>query len=292
MYEPSPVLLYLHIPKAAGTTLGSLLFDQMRSHDCPDAGIHGFHSGVFYYPATFTKELDAASESLVRQALVHDGLRAVLGHLRFGLHASLSRPYRYVTILREPVSRVRSLYEFQRLNERKYGKLAGIRLPEDVDLARYVLEPPYAEVDNGMTRRISGLSPPVGGCTTEMLSRAKTNLQEHFAVVGLTERFDESLILMSRLLGWAEVPIYYPMNVNTRRHEEVNLDPAISEVVRSQNTLDVELYRFATDLFSQRISEMDEEFFHRTLDYYRDRKQTWYKMHGLQHPQTVASVSE
>lgn len=286
MHHPSPVLLYLHIPKAAGTTLSSLLFEQMRSHDCPDAGVHGFHSGVFYHPATFVKELDGASESLVRQALAHDGLRAVLGHFRFGLHASLSRPHRYVTMLREPVSRVRSLYEFQRLNERKYGKLGGVRLPDEVDLARYVLEPPYVEVDNGMTRRISGLSPPIGECTEAMLARAKANLREHFAVVGLAERFDESLILMSRLLGWPEVPFYYPKNVNTRSAEGTTLDPAVAELVRSRNAVDVELYRFATDLFAQQISDAGEEFLRRIREY-QDRKQSWYVNRGLVQTQSI-----
>lgn len=286
MHEPSPVLLYLHIPKAAGTTLSSLLFDHMRSRDCPDPGIHGFHSGAFYHPATFTKELDAASESLVRQALAHDALRAVLGHFRFGLHALLSRPYRYVTMLREPVSRVRSLYEFQRLNERKYGKLAGVRLPEDVDLARYVLKPPYAEVDNGMTRRISGLSPPIGQCTEAMLSQAKANLTESFTFVGLAERFDESLILMSRLLGWPEVPLYYPMNVNARSAESVDLDAAAAELVRSQNTFDIELYRFATELFTEQISQIGDEFLQSAREY-RDRKQAWYDGRGLAQPQSI-----
>ena len=286
MYEPSPVLLYLHIPKAAGTTLSSLLFEQMRSPDCPDPGIHGFHSGVFYHPATFTKELDAASESLVRQALAHDELRAVLGHFRFGLHASISRPYRYVTMLREPLSRVRSLYEFQRLNEQKYGKLAGVRLPEDVDLARYALEPPYAEVDNGMTRRISGFSPPIGQCSQAMLSRAKANLEESFTFVGLAERFDESLVLMSRLLGWPEVPLYYPMNVNTRSADRVELDPAAAELVRSHNALDVELYRFATELFAAQISQIGDEFLQSAREY-RDRKQAWYEERGLAQPQSI-----
>ena len=286
MHEPSPVLLYLHIPKAAGTTLSSLLFEQMRAHDQPDSGIHGFHSGVFYHPATFAKELDAASESLVRQALAHAELRAVLGHFRFGLHDSLSRPYRYVTMLREPVSRIRSLYEFQRLNERKYGGLAGVRLPDDMDLARYVLEPPYAEVDNGMTRRISGLSPPIGQCTEGMLSQAKANLKDGFTFVGLAERFDESLVLMSRLLGWTEVPLYYPMNVNTRPAESVVLDPAAVELVRSRNALDVELYRFATERFAEQISQVGDEFVQSAREY-RDRKQAWYDGRGLAQPQSI-----
>ena len=275
-----PVLLYLHIPKAAGTTLSSLLFETLRTTGGPEGDVHGLHSGVFYHPSTFVRELDAASAALVGQVLARDDLRAVLGHFRFGLHHALARPHRYVTLLREPVSRVGSLYHFQRLNEARYGALAGVRLGDDVDLARFVCEPPYAEVDNGMTRRISGMDPPIGACTPPMLAQAMKHLAEQFSVVGLAERFDESLLLMAHALEWHELPLYYPQNVNSQSAASIVSDEELAELIRSRNALDVQLYEFAVELFNESVARLGGEFARRR-DEYSVRKQAWYDERGL-----------
>lgn len=280
MHKTSPILLYLHIPKAGGTTFNSLVFEKMENGDFRKTDIKAFLSGVFYYPDNFVTEPNAASRELVQRALARDDLRAVVGHFRFGLHESLTQPYRYVTVLREPVSRVRSLYEFQRLNERKYGALKGIRLADDVDLARYVSQPPYPEVDNGMTRRLSGQSPPIGMCTQAMLKAAKANLERHFEVVGLTEKFDETVVLTSRLLGWGKPPLYYPMNVNTERQKNDEFRQDFVEVIRSRNALDVELYDFAAAIFEQKMAQMGDVFVEMVHEY-QSQKRAWYDKHNL-----------
>lgn len=41
-------------------------------------------------------------------------------------------------------------------------------------------------------------SVPFGKVTREMLEQAKENLMCHFKVIGLTERFDESMMLLRK----------------------------------------------------------------------------------------------
>ena len=48
-----------------------------------------------------------------------------------------------------------------------------------------------------------------------MLETAKRNLEAHFAWVGITERFDESLVLLGRTFGWRDVR-YVSANVSRR----------------------------------------------------------------------------
>ena len=280
MGSTESVLLYLHIPKAAGTTMSSLLYEQMRSsEDClSDDGL--FCSGVFYHPAGYVKEMDAALEPSIRNALKREDLTAVLGHFSFGLHEKLSRPSHYVTVLREPVSRVLSLYHFQRLNEQKYGHLDQIRLPDDADITHFVTDPPYAEIDNGMTRRISGESPAIGKCDSRMLDRAIRHLRNDFAVVGLSDHFDETIVLMAQLLNWPEPPLYYPRNVNTHRPTDDSSDTEAAALIRERSALDVELYRVASEIFHRQISELGREF-PMLLNRYRERKQAWYDEHGI-----------
>lgn len=280
MHSADAVLLYLHIPKAAGTTMSSLLYEQLRNAEGGNSDDGLFCSGVFYHPAGFVKAPDPSYDRIVRNSLARPDLTAVLGHFQFGLHEQLSRPSQYVTVLREPVSRIGSLYHFQRLNESKYGHLNQVRLGEDTDISHFVRNPPYAEVDNGMTRRISGLSPPIGQCNQDMLERAISNLKESFAVVGLSDRFDETVVLMSQVFGWREPPLYYPKNINTERPTGEAPDAKIQALLEERNAFDVELYRVALEIFDEQTARLGTSF-PEMIQEYQDRKQAWYEKHRI-----------
>lgn len=60
------------------------------------------------------------------------------------------------------------------------------------------------EMENGQTRRLSGVAEGIGfdECSTEVLAQAKTNVARDFALVGITERYDEAYVLMSKMFGW------------------------------------------------------------------------------------------
>ena len=51
-----------------------------------------------------------------------------------------------------------------------------------------------------------------GPCTAEIFERAKENLRRHFSVVGLSERFEETLALMKLRFGW-KLKSYASFNV-------------------------------------------------------------------------------
>jgi hypothetical protein len=93
----------------------------------------------------------------------------------------------------------------------------------------------------------------------EMLNIAKGNLAGNFAVVGLTEEFDRSLILMKRTLGWG-TPFYTRQNVGQRhlRKEEIPLETL--RVLQENNRLDVELYRYAEELFREQLRAQARSF--------------------------------
>jgi hypothetical protein len=74
------------------------------------------------------------------------------------------------------------------------------------------------------------------------LNIAKKNLADHFAVVGITEEFDRSLILISRLLGWSH-PFYTKQNVTRRHPHKEELPRETLRVLQAYNELDLELYR-------------------------------------------------
>ena len=87
-------LIFLHIPKTAGTTLPTVI----DRHYLPHATYY------FYEYPKDRNDFFALSEERRRE------LRVLSGHIRFGFHRFLSVPVDYITLLRDPVDLVMSLY--------------------------------------------------------------------------------------------------------------------------------------------------------------------------------------
>jgi hypothetical protein len=241
----APVVLFLHVPKAGGSTLGEYVYNQCRAPASRGDGL--LDAGVAYLDYGFIKEPELAVPGRVKSLLGRRDLRAVIGHFWFGLHEHVARPSTYVTLLRDPVERVVSLYYYAKLQEM-------------TSLEEFARTPPFKEVDNDQTRRIAGVNPPVGGCTRATLDAARENLRRHFAVVGTTERMEETLALLNLKLGWSRDVVSYPRNVNAARPASASLTPEAAEAVRDRNELDYELWRFASELTDESIAAEGQKF--------------------------------
>jgi hypothetical protein len=88
---------------------------------------------------------------------------------------------------------------------------------------------------------------------------AKRNLRDRFAVVGLMEHFDETLLVLQRTFGWRNV--YYARQNVTRNHPPKSALPlATLALVAEVNQLDAELYRYAQILFKALIERQGPSF--------------------------------
>jgi hypothetical protein len=113
------------------------------------------------------------------------------------------------------------------------------------------------ETDNGQLRLLTGHIDDIeiGGCTRQLLDQAKNILRKYFMVVGSSERFDESLLLMKRKLGWNRLPVYQKRNVGAPRPPE--LPKQVLDTIRKHNELDCELYEWASDRLQQELQRED-----------------------------------
>lgn len=187
-------------------------------------------------------------------------IRAVSGHIGIGLHELLPQPSKYITILRDPIDRLLSQYY--------HCCRGGLVLP----IKDFVsMQPRFSY--NLQTRFLSGFefNEQLTGawdansffdvdldyyrakCTTATLESAKVNLKER-GYFGLTERFEESLLMFKQNLGWKWKNIWYiKTNIGTNRpHNEVISDD-ILECLQKVNELDAELYRYAKENFEEQI---------------------------------------
>jgi hypothetical protein len=220
-----------------------------------DNGEELYKGGIYYGAFGFFKDAEELLPAQVLPYLTRPDLRGVFGHFSFGIHEQVQRPWRYVTMLRNPVDRALSMYYF--LN-------AGGEVP----IGTFFAQPQFKELDNDQTRRIAGVDPELGKCTAEHLELAKNNLRQHFAVVGLAERFDASIVLMKRKFGWENSISYYPRNVTAGRPLASTLPQGVIDQIMALNQLDQALYQYASDLMEEAIAAYGEDFY-RDLEVFR-----------------------
>ena len=238
-------VIFLHIPKAAGSTMHKIL-----EREYLKASIYSFDT---------TKQ--KASIEKYKQLTVEEksGIRLLKGHMPFGLHEYIPHAAKYITMLREPVDRVISHYNYAACTPGHY--LQHYITKEGMDLQTYVGSGVSHEMDNGQVRLLSGHDDdlPYGACNEELLEQAKRNLNEYFPVVGLAERFDESVLLMREVLGWKRLPIYVSRKVGMRKQGAEPVSPDVRDYIRKINSLDYKLYKYATELFDERLAEYSDK---------------------------------
>jgi Galactose-3-O-sulfotransferase len=231
----SETVIFLHIGKTAGSTMRQILKRQ--------------------FPPSQTMTVRARrrprEETLADFAALPESERLrprlIMGHTVFGLHEHVPRPCRYVTMLRDPVRLAISQHRYvlRTPGHRHHEQAQGM------SLADYVESGLALEMDNSQTRAVAGdIGTPYRGCTPEMLETAKQNLAEHFAWVGITERFDESVVLLGRTFGWRDVRY---VSANVARGGTPPTEAEL-ELVRQANHLDQELYDHAGGLLDERIA--------------------------------------
>ncbi len=223
-------LIFLHIPKTGGTTLNSIL-----SKKYPRDRIYSTGS---VWRGDPLKEVRAISSTKLRN------ISLFRGHMPFGIHEFLPKPSTYITMLRDPVERVISHYYFVLAHPSHYDHLELVSNEMTID--QFIQSGISKEMDNGQTRILSGVGSELsfGECDRKLLDKAINHIGEHFAVVGLMEKFDESLLLIKRAMSWGSPPVYIRKNVAKNKQNVGNVSQRTINVIKEYNKLDCELYKF------------------------------------------------
>jgi hypothetical protein len=228
-------LIFLHIPKTAGTTLNRIIEWQYSPFEI-------FTMDPYRIRAT-PERLKRLPEGRRRR------LRMVRGHMFYGIHEFLPQGATYITMLRDPVPRALSAYYFilrRPLNpfHRKVKK-EGLTIEDCIRL--------FPQRHNLQCRMIAGAKDHTSTGDERLLDMAKENLVKSFSVVGISERFEESLMLIATTFDW-EIPFYKNCKVSKTRP---SIGPGTVEMIRDHNRLDVELYEFGKGLFEESLQKKE-----------------------------------
>lgn len=242
-HDPTSTVLFLHLPKTAGTTLNSIIDAQY-----PAAAIHSLGADTHAAVAAF-EALPAAERA---------GFKIIRGHFPYGFHAAVPGSTTYFTLLRDPVARVISYYNYIRRTPPHY---LHERVMRDRLTLRELLETGEALMMNdGMVRLLSGVwgERPFGGVTDADRDEAARVLRDVCSVVGLTEAFDPTLLLLQRAFGWRDLS-YRRLNVGRgargRRpaRSRSTIDDATRAAIEACNQHDLAVYRLARELFAAQV---------------------------------------
>ncbi|RCW50874.1 sulfotransferase family 2 domain-containing protein [Paenibacillus prosopidis] len=245
MLNPNELVVFVHIMKTGGTTLRVNFLVQQYESD-----VVGLNS----------------PEEIIEKAM-NESTKYISGHFGFGLYKAGSinkmfiksdfpRPLHYITLLREPVDRIISLYYDIQRRFPDHPAVRNKDLKEFVETKNAFYEP------NLQTLFITG-----GILDFKLATERITN---DFKVVGITELFNESVFLMKKELGWDKITSLHQisersmtyfhttkLNNNPKRQKRDQISRDLIEFIERSNSLDIQLYQFAKEYLIQRINSLD-----------------------------------
>lgn len=242
------ILVFLHIPKSAGTSFKTAVAQNYKI------------SEMFFMYNRFKHN---EKIKILKSKLLNNDIKLIIGHIGYGIHKYFSSDikFNYITILRNPVKRVVSMY-FHILNNIDhpfYNTVSKMTFKE------YLLSGIDESAINSQTRFLSGSKfhyEMIGNddfigydpfkSEEEMLEHAIINVKENIEFTGLTELFEDSLMLTKEkgILN----RIYYK-TFNKNNHKKYQIKDEEIRLACELNNLDIQLYDFATKHFNGQIEK-------------------------------------
>lgn len=234
MKEAVPVdrIIFLHIPKTAGTNLTKIAYAVSRQ------------TGQFHYQRLPVPRRNDRSPNLITPGWM-GGLQPLennpnllseipdrfflAGHFPYGLHLYFSKPSQYITLIRHPLAR--------ELSDANFAYQRGYI--EKERFAPYLLE---EMIDNPQVRLIAGKEYMTGPCTQKTLDKAKENIERDFLLAAPVEDVDDFIEIFASIQGWGSLA-YAPMQI-TREKAAEKIAPALSDALIQKHKWDLQFYEW------------------------------------------------
>ncbi len=251
------VIIHNHLFKNAGTTFDWSLSKNFGHAFCD----HRDDEPMKRYGESF----------LIKYLEEHPGIKALSSHhIWFMLTQHLKIELIPVFILRHPIERILSVYNFEKLQP---PNTPGARMAKNMDFIEYVCwrmqEDVPAVIRNFQTRRMAGIKK--NRTLTEQESQQAFQQIKKLSFVGIVDRYDESMKVFEYNFNKIGTNInlsYMPQNVS-QHNKKLSLEQRINEVleklgrqadqVMENNKYDLQLYYEANSKLTEQIQFMNQD---------------------------------
>jgi hypothetical protein len=265
--------IYIHMEKCGGMSLHHALRYALPNYEILKPWWYWSNESSNYFSA----------EELKLLKRLHPVVKGVGGHTTrsyANYEEVLDRPAFYFTFLRDPIARYLS-----HLNHQVNKMHVAWSVDEFLKERRF---------NNLMTRRIAGC---------DNLDLAKCRLRDDFGMVGLFESYDQSLVILSRMMFGAPNGLHYEHMNDSESETKVkfnDLSHDLQAMVTENNALDIKLYEWVKrELFPSYLDsyigdlEADVGRFRDENSGFRYNRAKWYflrlcKVYSERFPQRLA----
>ncbi|XP_077977416.1 galactosylceramide sulfotransferase-like [Glandiceps talaboti] len=250
--KPQRDFVFIKTVKTGGSTMAALLFRYGLKHDVVAALSKDFTSSI---------RINATDNTV----MIHPynctnfpGYNFIANHINYRRVAldKIIKNGKYFTILRSPVTRTESLFYFRNENMKfhQFSNPFSAYLQTIVSKNYTIkLKPPH--FSEYFVRLIG--NPKIINDT--FIHNSIRNLDRELDLVMLTEYYDESLVLLRKMMCWE----YEDMVIRRQRvRKEVRLPitPDMETIVKEQSPLDVALYEYFNKTFWEKVKRYDGDF--------------------------------
>lgn len=236
-------LIFLHLQKTGGSTLGRII-----DRHYPSSQLYLLESG------NDSEVLEFAALSEVQRARI----KMLRGVVPFGIHQYIPHETRYFTLIRNPIDRVVSNFMFLQRKGKPGVKVDYTQRKRTIE--KWLEQSPFQfnvqvrTILGGSTRSeaLKQALPP------DALDQAKNILKKHFSLVGVTDYFDEALLLMQQRFGWDK--LYYVKRLVSPKEQREKITPEQRAWIAEHCTLDMELYEWAKREFEAVMKDQPPRF--------------------------------
>lgn len=262
-------LVYLHIPKCAGTSFHthvSRFFHESR-----------ILPGQINWGPRFKDP--GSNPSLYYGRYKHFDFH--WGHFTYDHCQQIPGPKNTITVLRDPSDFLVSSYYMvrsfpdQTIENPTLKQVYSASKKSMLEFLNDTSHQVQSRVNNTMTRMIAGdYLAPDGSFSMpqeELLSKAKKNLTQ-LAVVGLTERLVDTVRILSHMYHWPAPRHLLSQNINSQKPEKIQINAQLLKRIDQLTNLDQELHKLATMRFNQQFSALFEGLTDTDIDNFLDNK--------------------
>jgi len=235
----SSIPTFIHLPKTGGTTMLSILHSNAHNQE------RGFLKyGVPPFIWTLFQDIEQRRESLEFLG-GHIGLSDLQAVSELQSQDGQPMDFLPFTIMRNPNERLVSFWAYlQDLHGVRNASITQVLSQMLPDSMYRLLAPAGSNLDN----------------PTATMEAIKNSLRSSFALVGLTERFEETLLLLKRQGILHDISFRKHKVLASERPSFDALPLEVQQEITKQNGLDQQLYDFAKELFEEKLREQDDSF--------------------------------